>query len=400
MSEGRIAVIGASGFVGSALCERLFFEGRQQVAAFIHSSASAARIARLSLPFHELDLLDSGRVMAALTDCSTIVNCSRGDEHLMVKGLANLLRAAKVHKVRKFIHLSSVAIYGDDPVLESSHESCPPSPGGNVYGLTKLKQDQMVAGLADGGIEAFSLCPSNISGPYSPFIEGLLSRMSAGPLPLVDDGNHPCNLVHVDNLVEAILTLHRTAAVPPGRYFVNELQPVSWRQYFQDLTRLVGVTCDFVAVTRKEVIDSTSPISSDAGLTDHVKIAFSGEFRRGLMLMPAFRRINAAAYGAFLRLPEALQGKIRDRVQRPMSIQRETQTPTVDDPYVRVQARRVFHAPSELIDKARFAPVLDYERGIETTAAWWRAVKGNKADVPGSSIERSVSQNVPSPVGL
>ncbi len=53
-----------------------------------------------------------------------------------VKGLLNVLDAAKLHGIKKVVHSSSAAIYGDDPRLpkDISMKPKPQTP----YGITKL----------------------------------------------------------------------------------------------------------------------------------------------------------------------------------------------------------------------------------------------------------------------
>jgi len=91
----RIAVVGASGFVGSALVERLLVQGADEVVPFIHSSGNAMRLARRGIELRMLDLLDSTQVEAALSGITHVVNCSRGDEDVMLTGLRNLLAASR-----------------------------------------------------------------------------------------------------------------------------------------------------------------------------------------------------------------------------------------------------------------------------------------------------------------
>ena len=78
-SVRRIAVIGASGFVGSTLVEQLLM-GTDEVVPFIHSSGNAWRIARLGIELRALDLLDGRQVEAALHGVTHVVNCSRGGD--------------------------------------------------------------------------------------------------------------------------------------------------------------------------------------------------------------------------------------------------------------------------------------------------------------------------------
>ena len=115
----RIAIVGASGFVGSTLVERLLAQGRDEVLPFIHSSGNAMRLARLGIELPTIDLLVRDQVDAALRGCTHVVNCALGGADAALRGLRNLLAACRKHKVERFIHLSSVLVYGDPPPVPS-----------------------------------------------------------------------------------------------------------------------------------------------------------------------------------------------------------------------------------------------------------------------------------------
>ena len=87
----------------------------------------------------------------------------------MLKGIESLVAGAKAAKIRKFIHLSSIAIYGQDPAPDSVTEAGKPAPV-DSYGRTKLRQDKAVLELHRSGIPSYLLVPGNISGPYSRFV--------------------------------------------------------------------------------------------------------------------------------------------------------------------------------------------------------------------------------------
>jgi nucleoside-diphosphate-sugar epimerase len=372
MSEGRLAIIGASGLVGAALCERLYFEGRRDFTPFIHSPGNAARIARLRLPLQTLDLMDRAQVRQALSGFQTVVNCSRGDDTSMIKGLRNLTGAMKRNRAGKFIHISSVAIYGNDPAPGSASESFAPDPGDNEYGRLKARQDEMVFALERAGVRSYIFCPPNISGPYSPFVLGLAKRMRSGPVVLVDEGRHPCNLSHVDNLVQAILTAEASDSGSGERYFVNEAPAVTWRQYLHDLMCALNLRREFVLVSREEALRSLAPAPEPRGPAANLKIALSGEFRQAVSMLPAMRSLNAGALAVFNSLPERVRGSLRQNLQSPIHIEKEVTGPSLQDHYIRVQARTVYHSPDKLVRKLNYRPALTYDRGVETTAAWLR----------------------------
>ena len=254
MTKGTIGVFGASGFVGSTLCERLYFDGQRDFVCFIRSAGNASRIGRLPVKIRTVDILDRKQVAEALSDCDIAVNCTLGNTASMLRGIANLTLAAKRRKIKKFIHLSSIAIYGQDPGPESVTEQGTPNPGDNDYGVVKLRQDKFVLDLHRSGIPSYILCPGNITGPYSPFSRGLVSRLMAGPLPLVDGGRYASNMIHVDNLVEAILAAIRSESGDGERYFVNETRAVSWFDVFEDFYRALGLKGEYVEVRRDQVV--------------------------------------------------------------------------------------------------------------------------------------------------
>jgi uncharacterized protein YbjT (DUF2867 family) len=83
----RIALVGASGFVGSTLVERLLVQALHAVFPLIHSSGNAWRLARLGIDLHALDLLAPDEIEMALHGCTHVVNCALGSKDVMLKDL-------------------------------------------------------------------------------------------------------------------------------------------------------------------------------------------------------------------------------------------------------------------------------------------------------------------------
>ena len=178
----RIAIFGASGFVGSTLVEQLMRDGQtDNIKAFIRGAGSAWRLARhAELPLESVDILSGKELHAALEGCTHVVNCTRGDNDVMHTGLKNMLKESKAAGVQRFVHISSVAVYGDPPPPEARNESRPARPDKGSYGDTKLRQDRMISAAYRGGLSCANLCPPNISGAYSGFVGNVLSTQSTG----------------------------------------------------------------------------------------------------------------------------------------------------------------------------------------------------------------------------
>lgn len=247
----RVAVFGASGFVGATLVEQLWAGGAAEVRPIIHSSGNAARLARHGRPLVIADLMAPASLASALDGCTHVVNCARGPADVMIRGLQHLLDACARANVTRFVHLSSVAVYGEghQGVLV---ESATAAPAPYSYGDTKRRQDRLVAKAARGGLSSIVLCPPNISGPYSAFLLEIVDAMRRGQLALVDGGERPCALVDVMNLVHAIqLALHAPHA-DGERIFITDDSATTWADVAASLARLADATADPPALALEE----------------------------------------------------------------------------------------------------------------------------------------------------
>ena len=94
-SNEKILITGASGLVGGRLCELLYLSKQYPFRAMVHNPGNAARIARLPIEIIVTDLLDKKAIFKAVEGCSYIVHLARDGQPVMIKGLKNLLKAAK-----------------------------------------------------------------------------------------------------------------------------------------------------------------------------------------------------------------------------------------------------------------------------------------------------------------
>ena len=78
MTQDTVAVVGASGFVGSAFVERLLRDGNTRVVPLIHSSGNAARLSRHGLELRMVDLLSPASIADALRGCTAVMARAAG----------------------------------------------------------------------------------------------------------------------------------------------------------------------------------------------------------------------------------------------------------------------------------------------------------------------------------
>ena len=159
-----------------------------------------------------------------------------------VGGTEAVARAAAAAGVRRFVHLSSVMVYGFD-FPPNVAEDGPLHGHGNPYCTTKIESEQAVLRVhgGDNGLEVVVLRPGDVYGPRSrPWVVRPLQLMRRGLFFLPDGGRKALNHLHVDNMVDAIvLALGRDVG---GEIFnVTDGQPTTCADYFGRLAQLVGI---------------------------------------------------------------------------------------------------------------------------------------------------------------
>ena len=310
--SASILVTGATGFVGSRLCEVLHLNTDYRARAFVRSSGTAAYIAKYPLDLALGDLTDLASVRRAMEGCTAVVHLARGSEQVMRTGLKNVLRAAVEAKVERFVHVSSVAVYGDNPPPAAAFETAPASKTGNPYGDIKLEQEEFVTSYGRRfGLPIVILRPPHILGPYSHFMDALTQRLKAGLLPLVDGGEQICNLVYVDNLIQAILlALVRPEAVGET-FFITDKEKVTWKICLDGFGAMLGV--DVPRATVSQLARPSRPGTRDAlaGLSSILK---SSEFRSALSALPATRMVSHVLHRGYAALPDQAKYAVRRRL--------------------------------------------------------------------------------------
>jgi predicted dehydrogenase/nucleoside-diphosphate-sugar epimerase len=238
----RVLVTGAGGFLGCRLVECLHFGDAWDVRALVRRPASAARLARLPVDIVLADVTDRAALKSALDGCDAVVHCAVGTGWppeaaftVTVEGTRAIAEAALEAGVRRFVHISSMAVHGNQ-VPARLVETTPLDPGVGVdYGRAKFLAEQAVNDAAKRGLRAITLRPARIYGPFSrTFTTRPLQALSEGRLVLSGDAETPANMVYVDNVVEAIARALTAPESAVGEAFlINDLDQLSWREFFQ-----------------------------------------------------------------------------------------------------------------------------------------------------------------------
>jgi len=181
------------------------------------------------------DIRDPATVDRAVTGCDYVVHCAaalalaRPEEidSVNVGGTSGLLAAAKRHKVKRLVYVSSTAVYGM-PKFHPILEDAPLDPMGD-YGVSKARAEQIC--LSQEAVPSMVIRPKSFIGTGRLGIfQILFDWIECGKrIYILGPGTNTFQLLAVDDLVNAIaLAVERGRAgqiynVGAGRYgTVNE----------------------------------------------------------------------------------------------------------------------------------------------------------------------------------
>ena len=228
----RIAVFGAGGFVGGWVCEELLQRNDIEPVACVRKWASAVRVARRGIQIRQIDLEDTKALPSLLAGVDVVVNAAMLPPLREPELVTALFSASADAGVRRFIQLSSAAVYGNR--TGGVDETMDPAPL-NDYSRGKTAMEANLtraAGKSD--TQVLILRPSIIYGPFSSawtvrYVDRIVNGRwrSLGRL-----GEGTCNLVHGQDLADAVIR-GATADIPPGTHILNINGPeaVTWNEY-------------------------------------------------------------------------------------------------------------------------------------------------------------------------
>ena len=243
-------VTGASGFIGGRLAERLATEEGLRVRAMVRNAKRAERLRNLPLEIVKADLLDLPSLREAVDGCDLVFHCAAvvretGDRNeffrINVKGTENILKVSSDTGVKKFIHFSSVAVYGMNPP-DRTDETTPYQPCGNLYCDTKIAAEKAVwAAHQEVRLPVVVIRPANVYGPNSnPWTIRPIKLVNSGQMMLVNGGTGICNYVYIDNLLDATLAATKRDESVGQVYLISDGIAVMWKEFFGYYAQMVG----------------------------------------------------------------------------------------------------------------------------------------------------------------
>lgn len=258
-------VTGGAGFIGSNLCEAILSMGYKVRCLDDLSTGFQANVDMFA------DNPDYEFIKGDIKDLDTCIKACEGVDYVLnqaawgsvprsiemplfycannISGTLNMLEAARINGVKKFVYASSSSVYGDEPNLPKTEGR-----EGNLlspYALTKrcdeewAKQYTKHYGLDTYGMRYFNVFGrrQNPDGAYAAVIPKFIKMLMNGETPTINgDGRQSRDFTYIDNVIEANLK----ACLAP-REAAGEAFNIAYggREYLIDiyyaLTKALGV---------------------------------------------------------------------------------------------------------------------------------------------------------------
>lgn len=219
----KIVVTGGAGFIGSHIVEYWLKQGaevhildnfrsgrRENAALFPEAVLREGSITERDFVFDVLKDTDYVHHLAAMISVPESMDKPAECLDINVNGLLNILDAAREYHIKKVIHSSSAAVYGDNPVSPKTVDMRPQPK--SPYGITKLDGEYYLAMYNEAfGLGTASLRYFNVFGPrqdpksqYAAAIPIFVSKaLKNEDLLIFGDGEQTRDFVFVKDVVQA-----------------------------------------------------------------------------------------------------------------------------------------------------------------------------------------------------
>ena len=272
LRPSKCLITGASGFIGSRLCERFDARGVQRYVPLVRSPESAAALQARWPQLAVGDLLNADQLKQALEGCDSVIHLAHGNNGPLAT--RRLVDSAIARGVKRFVHVSTMSVHGPAPGPEAAREETARiGRYDHDYSDSKAEQEEIVQAAHDrGDLPVVILRPTVVYGPGSHFVLQVVEQARNGSVTIFDNGTGICNAVYVDDVCDAIdAALVRQEALGQAM-FINADHTVSWGEFIRAFGSMVAPQPEFVNLSSADALSywAANPPLQVNGLLDRI----------------------------------------------------------------------------------------------------------------------------------
>jgi nucleoside-diphosphate-sugar epimerase len=240
----KILVTGAGGFIGYQLSNFLGEAGHHVIGIDIQFPPGAANS---SFEMHTLDFRQSQQLKSLMENVEIVFHLASAhlktnlDESeywsINVHSLSPFMEIAHAAGVKRFIHTSSVGVYGNLTSWPANEESpCNPQ---SIYGETKLAGEQQVQSFGDrNGLPYVILRPAWVFGPTCPRTRKLYRALKKGKFIMIGKGDNLRHPLYISDLLSAFLLVMTHSNAPGNLYIVGGDRALTTRELINSFCQI------------------------------------------------------------------------------------------------------------------------------------------------------------------
>jgi len=240
--------MGASGFVGAALCRELTARGHEVVGVVRDLERAPAEFA-----CQVAELGDPDAIALAAKGCEVLFHCAgiasaradrRALEWVNVAGTENVINAARVAGVKRVVHVScaDVSLVNADRIHWGESRVITQGPL-DWHARTKLLAEEVALIASGSRLEVTALRPAWLWGAGDHTNLPLLcDEASRGGVRLHGNGENLFAALHIDNFVPALIAAATAQNAAGHAYYLADQEPLTADEFFSQLCRACGLS--------------------------------------------------------------------------------------------------------------------------------------------------------------
>jgi len=248
----RALITGASGFIGSHLAERLEVQGHK-IRCLVRDTSDTSFLDKLKCDIVKGLITDGHTVSSCVKDVDVVYHTAGAvgewltrDEARFtnIEGTRLLVESALKAGVKRFVHVSSLAVLGMHN-HQNTPADAPYKMTGDTYSDTKIDSERLVLKYcSERGLPAVVVRPGYVFGPRDRrFLPRMVKLLKEGKFVFLGKGNNIMNLVYIDNLID-VLTEAGTRRDVIGKTFnVTNKDKVTMKDF-------AYMVCDILSLDR------------------------------------------------------------------------------------------------------------------------------------------------------
>jgi len=246
--DAKVLVTGSTGFLGGHLVKRLSQDGAKVIALARRPERDRYIKDLTHVEIVTGDITDSARMKEVMQDVDYVFHVAAAlggniqhQKLINVDGTSNVVYGAVENNVKRLVHVSSIAYYGfpvsgviteDHPIVETK----------SPYNITKASAETILRTIAEARNLSHSILrPALIYGARSqPWTKTMFRLARFRPTPFVGDGSGNAHPIHVDDVVDLMVTLATHPNADEEVFNCAPVNPPTWREFLGAYSALVG----------------------------------------------------------------------------------------------------------------------------------------------------------------